>query len=132
MIGGYVADLTAILRVLADDGEDGRVRAALETAAEDGHTLLLPVTALTQAGIIADPHPEQFMWLYGFRATQVVALTEQDAFRVMAQARFSPRPLEVQSHDAHTAFLAITRGWPILTADPARWVGYDHLELVQV
>ncbi|WP_432923529.1 hypothetical protein ACQPZZ_26815 [Microbispora sp. CA-135349] len=132
MIAGYVADLTAILRILADDQEDGRIRAALETVADDGHTLLLPITALIQAGIIADPHPEQLMWLYGFRATQVSALSEQDAFRVMAQARFAPRPDEASVHHTHTAYLALMRGWPILTADVGSWKGYDHLELVQV
>ncbi|WP_433259598.1 hypothetical protein ACQPYK_48565 (plasmid) [Streptosporangium sp. CA-135522] len=132
MIGGYVADLTAILRILADDQKDGRIRVALETIAEDGHTLLLPVAGLVRAGIIAEPHPEQLMWLYGFRATQVADLTNQESFRIMSQARFAPRPGEVTEHDAQTAYLAMMRGWPVLTADPARWIGYDHLELVQV
>ncbi|GAA3448041.1 hypothetical protein [Planomonospora venezuelensis] len=132
MIGGYVADLTAVLRILADDRKDGRIRVALETIAEDGHTLLLPVTTLVRAGIIAEPHPEQLMWLYGFRATQVADLSRQEGFRVMAQSRFASRPDEVTEHDAQTAYLAMMRGWPVLTADPARWTGYEHLELVQV
>ncbi|AQZ62348.1 unnamed protein product [[Actinomadura] parvosata subsp. kistnae] len=132
MIAGYVADLTAIVRLLADGEEGADARTALEVLTEDGHTLLLPVTALAQAAIIADPDPAQLMWLFGFRSCIVEDLTRQETFRVVRQARHAPHPLEVPLHHAHTAHLALDRGWPVLTGDAAGWAGYGHLEFFQV
>lgn len=132
MIAGYVADLTAILRLVADDEQGEQIRTALELLTEDGHTMLLPVSTLAQAAIVGDPDPEQLMWLFGFRAVQVAGLTRQEVFRVTRQARHAPRPEEVPLHQAHTAYLAMDRGWPILTGDAAGWAGYTHLEFFQV
>ncbi|MFE3455008.1 hypothetical protein ACFXJ8_39400 [Nonomuraea sp. NPDC059194] len=132
MISGYVADLTAILRVLTDDDRGKDVRTALSLLTEDGDTMLVPVTALVQATIVADPDPEHLMWLYGFRACEVADLTSQETFRVSRQARHAPRPYDVPLHQAHTAYLAMERGWPVLTGDAAGWGGYHHLELLPV
>jgi hypothetical protein len=132
MIAGYVADLTAVLRLLADDDDGAQARTALEVLTEDGHALLLPITALAQAAISGDPEPESVMWLFGFRSCVVEDLTGQEIFRVTRQARHAPHPLEVPVHQAHTAFLAMDRGWPILTGDAGGWSGYGHLELFQV
>lgn len=130
MIAGFVADLPVITQLLA--GEAGPATEAMEAIADEGDTVLVPVTVLIQAAIIMDPPPEQFMWLYGFRAIQVANLDAKDAFPVVGQARFAPRPYEIPTHQAHTAHLATSRGWPILTADPAGWLGYEHLELVHL
>lgn len=132
MIAGYVADLTAVLRLLADDEDGADARAALEVLTEEGHTLLLPVTTFAQAAIIADQPPEQLMWLFGFRSCVIESLTSQEIFRVTRQARHAPAPLDVPLHQAHAAYLAMDRGWPVLTGDAAAWKGYGHLELLQV
>lgn len=132
MIAGYVADLAAVLRLLADDEDGADARTALEVLTEDGHTLLLPVTTFTQAAITADPDPAQLMWLFGFRSCVIEDLNGQEIFRVTRQARQAPRPLEVSLHHAHTAYLAMDRGWPVLTGDAAGWKGYGHLEFIQV
>ncbi|GAA2657071.1 MULTISPECIES: hypothetical protein [Nonomuraea] len=132
MISGYVADLTAVLRLLADDERGEQIRIALDLLTEEGHTMLLPVTTLAQATIISDPDPENLMWLYGFRACEVADLTGEETFRITRQARHAPRPHEVPLHHAHTAYLAMERGWPILTGDAANWQGYQHLELFPV
>ncbi|MGC5010174.1 hypothetical protein ACLQ2R_05375 [Streptosporangium sp. DT93] len=132
MISGYIADLTATLRLLSEDERAAEIRTALDLLTHDGDTLLLPVTTLAQATIIGDPDPETLMWLFGFRACKVANLGNQEIFRVTRQARHAPLPHEVPLHHAHTAYLAMERGWPILTGDPAGWAGYDHLELVQV
>ncbi|MBE1587226.1 hypothetical protein ACFPOI_02240 [Nonomuraea angiospora] len=132
MIAGYVADLTAILRLLADDQDGADARTALEVLTEDGHTLLLPVTALAQAAILGDPEPEKLMWLYGFRSCVVQDFAGQEIFRVTRQARHAVRPFEVPVHHAHTAYLAMDRGWPVLTGDAGSWKGYGHLEFFQV
>ncbi|GIH79663.1 hypothetical protein [Planobispora longispora] len=88
------------------------------------------------ADLTAVPHlldaDERVMWLYGFRACEVADHTGREAFRVAAQSRFAARPHDVPLHLAHTAHLAVSRGWPVLTADPAGWAGYDHLELVHL
>ncbi|MBG0833239.1 hypothetical protein HS041_36665 [Planomonospora sp. ID67723] len=132
MIAGYVADLTATLRILSDDERSTDIRSVLGVLTSEGDTLLLPVTTLTQATIIADPDPEDLMWLLGFRACEIANLTNKDVFRVARQARHAARPHDTQLHHAHTAYLAMTRGWPVLTADPAGWAGYGHLELVEI
>ncbi|MFD0659295.1 hypothetical protein [Thermocatellispora tengchongensis] len=113
-----------------DGGEDART--ALDVLTEDGDTLLLPSTTLAQAIIVGDPDPENVMWLFGFHSCIVAGLTEQDIFRVARQARRAPRPQDVPSHHAHTAYLAMDRGWPVLTGDAASWAGYGHLEFFQV
>jgi hypothetical protein len=132
VIAGYVADLTATLRLLADDDEGSQARIALEVLTEDGHALLLPITTLAQAAILGDPDPENLMWLFGFRSCVVDDLTSEEIFRVVRQARHAPRPLDVPLHHAHTAYAAMDRGWPVLTGDLDGWKGYEHLELVQV
>ncbi len=131
MISGFVADLTATLHLL-DDDDSSDAGLALDAIADQGHTLLLPASAFTQALIIAEPTAERVMWLYGFRATEVANHTGRESFRVAAQSRFAARPHDVPLHQAHTAHLAASRGWPVLTADPAGWAGYDHLELIQI
>ncbi|MEU6414048.1 hypothetical protein [Microbispora sp. NPDC046933] len=131
MIAGFVADLTAVLHLL-DTGDKSGARMALDDIADAGHTLLIPATVFTQALIIADPTSDRVMWLYGFRACEVADHTGREAFNVAAQSRFADRPYEVHLHDAQTAYLAGARDWPILTADPARWTGYNHLDLVQL
>ncbi|MGP3957812.1 hypothetical protein ACTWPT_17555 [Nonomuraea sp. 3N208] len=132
MIAGYVADLTALLRLLADDDNGAQARTALDVLTEDGHTLLLPITALAQAAIAGDPEPAQVMWLFGFRSCVVADLTSQEIFRVTRQSRHASRPLDVPLHQAHTAYLAMDRGWPVLTGDNGGWSGYGHLEFFQV
>lgn len=130
MISGFVTDLPMVVQLLA--GQHSPATEALESISLVGDTVLIPVTVLSQAAIIADPPPDQFMWLYGFRCINVADLTSKEAFRVYGQARHAPRPYEVPVHHAHTAYLAMTRGWPIITADATSWSGYGHLELVQV
>ncbi|MFI7707045.1 hypothetical protein [Nonomuraea sp. NPDC049480] len=132
MIAGYVADLTAVLRVLSDNEQGSDARHALEVLTQEGDALLLPVTTLAQAAILGDPDPAQIMWLFGFRSCVIEDLTRQEVFRVVRHARHAPRPLDVPLHQAHTAYLAMDRGWPVLTGDAASWEGYGHLEFFQV
>lgn len=82
--------------------------------------------------IIADPTADRLMWLYGFRACQVVDLTRQEVFRVTGQAAHASKPDQVPLHQAHAAHLASSRAWPVITGDPPVWAGYDHLVFVQV
>lgn len=132
MIAGYVADLTAVLRVLSVNEQGSDARHALEVLTQEGDALLLPVTTLAQAAILGDPDPAQIMWLFGFRSCVIEDLTREEVFRVVRQARHAPRPLDVPLHQAHTAYLAMDRGWPVLTGDAASWEGYGHLEIFQV
>lgn len=130
MIAGTVADVPCVVQLLS--GDPGPAAEALETISAIGDTLLIPGTVLGQAAIIADPEPDQFMWLTGFRCVTVADLPAKEVYRVVRQARHAPRPYEVPLHHAHTAYLAMGRAWPILTADKAGWAGYGHLELVEV
>ncbi|MGW4639635.1 hypothetical protein ACWEN6_13960 [Sphaerisporangium sp. NPDC004334] len=131
-VGGFIPDLSAILKILTPDKDGQQARAALNILASDGDTILLPAAALAQAAIIADPPVDELLWLTEFGAVQVASLTVEDVLRMPSAAQFAEHPNAVPVHHAHTAHLAADRGWPILTGDEDSWAGYDHLEFVPV
>lgn len=116
MIGGRVLDTSAI--VAFSSGRSVYAAALVWTAVEEGLVLVLPSTAVAAAwSQLPDKDHPVLEVLLKLPVTVVDDLT---ASRARAVGEIGADPLA-----AHALLCTRDRGWPLLTADPAR---YDDID----
>ncbi|MCX6464578.1 MAG: hypothetical protein NTW05_13470 [Pseudonocardiales bacterium] len=114
MIGGRVLDASAIIAFA--DGSSIYAAALVWTAVEEGLVLVVPSTAIAAAWahLSEKDHPVLDVLLQ-LPVTVVDALDQSRARDVGA--------LGGDTLDAHALLCAAHRGWPLVTADAARYQG---------
>ena len=129
MIGGRVLDATAL--VDAATGGTIYIRSFVNVAVAQGIVLTVPTTALQDAWARTPPdaHPSLEV-LLGLSVVVVDDLTE-DAARSAGIAGRDARGGRYTTTAAHVVHSAVTRGWPILTTDPAPLEAIDPEVLIE-
>ncbi len=112
MIGGRVLDSSAVIAFA--DGSSIYAAALVWTAVEEGLVLLLPSSAIAAAwAALPDKDHPVLEVLLQLPVTVVDDLDQARAREVGA--------LGGDTLDAHALLCAAQRGWPLVTADPARY-----------
>jgi hypothetical protein len=124
MIGGRVLDTTAI-----NDLTIGRTiygAAFLAAANEIGIALAIPATALQEAWAIAEVDDHPFLdLLLGLPLTIVEILDTDTAQRSGLLSAAAHAGNQWNAGTAHAALVSRDRGWPVLTAEPAKLRALD-------
>jgi hypothetical protein len=116
MIGGRVLDASTVVAFAS--GSSVYAGALVWTAVEEGLVLVVPATAVAAASAwLSDKDLPALGILLQLPVTVVDNLTTARARAVGA--------LGGEQVDAHALLCARDRGWPLLTADPARYVSTD-------
>ncbi len=123
MIGGRVLDASALA---AFASQSSLYAAALVwTAVEENIVLVVPATALAAAwGELEDKHRPVLEVLLRLPVT-VVDVLDVDQARLIGA-------LGGAQWDAHVVACARGRGWPLVTADAARYARFGELEIEQL
>ncbi len=117
MIGGRVLDTSALLAFAR--GASIYASAAVWTAVEESIVLVVPSTAVAAAWAeLADEYRPVLDVLLQLPVTVIDALDESRA-RAVGE-------LGGPQTDAHAIACAQERGWPLLTAHPARYAPYQQ------
>lgn len=117
MIGGRVLDASALVAFVR--GSSIYAAAAVWTAVEESIVLIVPSTAVAAVWAeLAEEHLPVFDVLLHLPVTVIDNLDESRA-RAVGQ-------LGGHQADAHAIVCAQERGWPLLTADPARYAQYKQ------
>lgn len=116
MNGGRILDSTAVLDIA---GQDTAYGAALLTVATDrGITLAVPAAALLEAWALSTPESRPFLDLLPLlAAVEIHAVDEVTAAGAGGLAADAGQPT-ASAGTAQAVWLAQTRPWPIVTADP--------------
>jgi hypothetical protein len=118
VIGGRVLDVSALLD--AASGRTQYARALISTAIEHGITLCVPAAALAESWAQSEPAHRPFLELLaGTTVTVVDPLDSATADRVGLLARGDGPGLGGSLPVAHAAYSGLTRGWPVVSANPA-------------
>jgi hypothetical protein len=118
VIGGKVLDRTAI----QDLAEAKSVYAVAlgRVCVEHGITLAVPSTALMDTAASVAPANRPFLdLLLDMPVTVVVNLDQPTAIAAGVAAHDAHLTREYDAADAHTVYVAASRDWPVVTADPA-------------
>lgn len=116
MIGGRVLDTSAL--VDAASGHTIYARAFVQTAVELGVVLAVPATALQDAWAALPQADRPFLELVlGLPVTVVEPLTA-DTARAAGVAGQAARGGRYATTPAHVVHTALSRSWPVLTAEP--------------
>lgn len=117
MIGGKVLDIPALIDLVY--GKTEYMRALAYVMATQGDTLAVPATALAvTAARIPDDARSELAWAVDSAIVVVPPLDTPAAYAVADIAR----DLDEDIVTGHIAHLARTRGWPVITTQPAeRW-----------
>lgn len=117
MIGGRVLDVSALVAFAR--GTSGYAAAAVWTAVEEPIVLIVPSTAVAAAwaGLAEEHHPVLDVLLH----LPVTVIDNLDESRARAVGQLGGHQV-----DAHAIVCAQERGWPLLTADPARYARYEQ------
>jgi hypothetical protein len=117
VIGGRVLDSTALLDIA--DGSTVYGRALLDFAAQAGVVLAVPAAALTEAWAQASPAGQPFLELLMASPVVVGDDLSTDHAAVIG-GLFPDRHASPDIVAGHTVHCAVTRSWPVVTADPNR------------
>ncbi len=117
MIGGRVLDASALVAFAR--GTSVYAAAAVWTAVEESIVLIVPSTAVAAAWaeLAEEHHPVLEVLLH----LPVAVLDNLDGARARTVGR-----LGGHQADAHAVVCAQERGWPLLTAEPARYAPYEQ------
>lgn len=117
MIGGRILDGSALVAFAR--GTSIYASAAVWTAVEESIVLIVPSTAVAAAW--AEVDEDRHTVLEVLLHLPVTVVDDLDQARARAIGR-----LGGPQADAHAIACAQERGWPVLTADPARYADYEH------
>ncbi len=120
MIGGQVLDSSAVVAFAAQHSV--YAAALVWTAVEEQIVLLVPSTAVAAAW--AELEDKHHPVLEVFLRLPITVVDELDAERARAVGLLGSPPV-----DAHAVACARDRGWPLVTADPDRYVPFGEVEL---
>jgi hypothetical protein len=133
MMGGFVLDAAALLELTAGPNLYGATFARM--AALQGLTLLIPAAALSEAWQTtraADTPPARLGLLLDGPMVVVEPLTG-DAARAAGELLTGRPTIPPDVPAAQVATACRARGWPALTADPARLLALDpHLRITKL
>lgn len=118
MIGGRVLDTSALFAFATETSV--YCSALVWTAVRESMVLAIPSTAVAAAWAdVADKHYQVLEVLLGLHVTVIDPLDGERARAVGL--------LGGPQADAHAVACARERGWPLVTAQPARYAEYGHV-----
>jgi hypothetical protein len=123
VIGGAVLDVTALTDLAA--GRTAYAAAFLDTAIDLGRAVVIPAAALLEAWARTALEHRPFLdMLTGLPVVLVLDLDAATARDAGIRAQDAGRPA-AGAGTVHAVQVAVSRGWPVLTADVDTVLGLD-------